>query len=95
MDEYELADCPFCGGPGQLKDEPKPHRHGWVGCPICKIYKQWSFSPIEAIKKWNSRVLIFVEPAVYDVEEVHENCTVQIWRNSETGEESVGWFEND
>ena len=25
---------------------------------------------------------------------IHENCTVQVWRNSVTGEESIGWWEN-
>lgn len=30
----------------------------------------------------------------YDTEEVYENCTVQVLRNSQTGEESVGWWEN-
>ena len=35
------------------------------------------------------------ELSVYDEEEIHENCTVQVWRNSVTGEESVGWFENE
>lgn len=34
------------------------------------------------------------EDDVFDEEEIHENCTVQIWRNSKTGEESVGWWEN-
>ena len=31
---------------------------------------------------------------IYDEEEIHENCTVVIWRNSVTGDESVGWYEN-
>lgn len=31
---------------------------------------------------------------VYDQEEVHLNCTVVIWSNSETGEQSIGWWEN-
>lgn len=31
---------------------------------------------------------------IYDQEEVHENCTVQIWKNSQTGEVSIGWWEN-
>lgn len=35
-----------------------------------------------------------IEINVYDVEEIHENCTVQIWRNSITGEISIGWWEN-
>ena len=34
------------------------------------------------------------EDDVFDEEEIHEKCTVQIWRNSKTGEESVGWWEN-
>ena len=29
--------------------------------------------------------------ATYDVEEVIEGCTVEIWMNSKTGERSVGW----
>lgn len=35
-----------------------------------------------------------VEINVFDEEEIHENCTVQIWRNSVTGEVSIGWWEN-
>ena len=31
----------------------------------------------------------------FDVEEIHGDCTVQILRNSVTGEVSVGWREND
>ena len=30
----------------------------------------------------------------FDIEEIHENCTVQILRNSVTGEMSLGWWEN-
>lgn len=36
-----------------------------------------------------------VETNIYNEEEIHENCTVVIWRNSETGEESIGWVENE
>lgn len=35
-----------------------------------------------------------VETAIYDREEIHEDCTVIIWKNSVTGEESIGWYEN-
>ena len=31
---------------------------------------------------------------VYDEREIHENCTVEIWKNSTTGEISIGWYEN-
>lgn len=30
----------------------------------------------------------------FDEEEIHENCTVEIWKNSATGECSVGWKPN-
>ena len=36
-----------------------------------------------------------VEPNIYDEEEIHENCTVQILRNSQTGAVSFGWWENE
>lgn len=29
---------------------------------------------------------------IYDEEEIIEGCTIQIWRNSVTGEESIGWW---
>lgn len=35
-----------------------------------------------------------VESNLYDQEEVHDNCTVQILRNSYTGKISIGWYEN-
>ena len=31
----------------------------------------------------------------YDQVETHPNCTVQILRNTETGEESWGWWDNE
>lgn len=31
---------------------------------------------------------------VYDEREIHTNCTVEIWKNSVTGEISIGWYEN-
>ena len=30
---------------------------------------------------------------IYDTEEIHHGCTVQILRNSATGDVSVGWWE--
>ena len=32
-------------------------------------------------------------PGLYDEEEIIENCTVHILRNSITGEYSIGWWE--
>ena len=36
-----------------------------------------------------------IETNIFDQEEIHPNCTVQILRNSITGEVSVGWWPND
>lgn len=30
---------------------------------------------------------------IYDTEEIHHGCTVQVLRNSVTGDVSVGWWE--
>ena len=51
----KIENCPCCGKQGVLKDLPKPHRHGWVGCPACSLYIQWTHSPEGAIAKWNRR----------------------------------------
>ena len=32
---------------------------------------------------------------VYDEEEIHHNCMVQIWKNSVTGEQSIAWKPED
>ena len=35
-----------------------------------------------------------VDMGLFDIEEIHENCTVQILKNSITGGISIGWWEN-
>ena len=35
-----------------------------------------------------------VEAGIFDTEEIHHGCTVQIWSNSRTGETSVGWWKD-
>lgn len=57
----ELKSCPFCGGKGTIKESVVPtskggYVRGWVGCPECGVYIQWSCEPSGAIKKWNRRV---------------------------------------
>jgi len=88
----KLSSCPFCGGAGEIKDIAKPYRHGWVGCHRCGIMKNWNYAPGEAVKAWNRRYT--VETAIYDKEEIFEDCTVQVLTNSFTGEQSVGWWKN-
>ena len=31
----------------------------------------------------------------FDLIETHLNCTVEVWRNTRTGEVSVGWYKSD
>ena len=35
-----------------------------------------------------------VKTNIFDQEELHDNCTVQILTNSVTGEVSIGWWKN-
>lgn len=39
--------------------------------------------------------IILNSVSIYDEEEIHTNCTVQILRNSVTGDVSVGWWPNE
>lgn len=40
-------------------------------------------------------VLFPVEADFFDEEEIHHNCTVQVLRNSITGETSIVWWEEE
>ena len=46
---------------------------------------------ISALEKQEGKKPIAVETSIYDQEEIHHGCTVQVLRNSVTGEVSVGW----
>ena len=88
-----MKNCPFCGGEAKIKEIPKPFRHGWVGCPECKVYMNWNHSPDGAVRKWDRRTSI--NTGIFDKEEIHPNCTVQVLTNTVTGEVSVGWWPNE
>ena len=53
---------------------------GWRSCQFVREPVYW---------------MVPAETNVYDEVEEHKNCTVQILKNSLTGEESVGWWENE
>lgn len=38
---------------------------------------------------------VSVDIPIYNHEEIHHNCTVQIWSNTCTGQQSVGWWKNE
>lgn len=43
----------------------------------------------------NEANILSIKASIYDEQEIHTNCTVEILRNSVTGETSIGWWEND
>ena len=63
--------CPFCGRPGQIKKIVGKFGHGWVGCPVCKVYMDWSYEPSGAIRKWNRRAGLTADKALAAVESVY------------------------
>ena len=89
-----IENCPCCGGEGKLKDVHARIRHGWVGCPACRLYINGNISPEGAIRAWNRRFQVRIDAPIFDREEIFTDCTVQVLTNSLTGEQSVGWWPN-
>lgn len=54
----------------------------------------FDLEPQKDVNKAESESLVDVQIGVYDLEEIHPDCTVQIWKNRTTGEVSIGWWEN-
>lgn len=36
--------------------------------------------------------IVTTEVNLFDKEEIHHNCTVQVWTNTATGQTSIGWW---
>lgn len=65
-------------------------------CPDCGQALNWSFWAEKLNRKEDKAALpAKVKINFFDEEELHSNCTVQILKNSVTGETSVGWWENE
>lgn len=50
---------------------------------------------IGADEYWDDRAVPLPQVAeinLYDKEEIHHNCTVQVWTNTATGQTSIGWW---
>ena len=45
-------------------------------------------------KSEDAPVITHIETNIFDIEEIYPNCTVQVLRNSVSGEVSVGWWKN-
>lgn len=54
--EYELLDCPFCGGKAETDYAYFDSNNPGVHCTVCNAYVCDCFSLENAVKKWNSRV---------------------------------------
>lgn len=62
-----------------------------IGMDVLLAYESgYKSGYADGLKRGNS-----VETNIFDIEEIHYNCTVQILKNSITGEISVGWWENE
>lgn len=98
----KLKPCPFCGGKAKLY--PKGNtlvKIYSVGCTMCSV----GFLPIfvgedMAIEAWNKRTETHEERTetevnIYDEVETYQNCTVEVLKNSVTGETSIGWWKNE
>ena len=49
---------------------------------------------VSSPKSEDAPVITHIETNIFDIEEIYPNCTVQVLRNSVTGEVSVGWWKN-
>lgn len=105
----QLKPCPFCGGEAELYISPRENSDtthmykiickniGDCGAEMVEAISFYQKDYFEAkqrlIRRWNRRTE--VARMEYDREEIHENCTVHVLYNSETGESSIGWWRND
>lgn len=83
------GDCPFYGlesaGNGMYYDFCEGGK--FILCdPDNKVDESCPMKPFTPPKPQ-------VTTNIYDTEEIHHNCTVQVLRNSVTGDVSVGWWE--
>ena len=86
MDDYP---CQYC------RMEQNPLDCG-VGCDKWRRWfsAAWRNMQANGISDQTEKIVI-TQANVFDKKEIIENCTVEIWENSVTGECSVGWYRNE
>ena len=103
-----LKPCPLCGGEAVVKEIgfSADCDRTTIACTVCGLtlhherHFQYSTNRVrvpldpDAETAWNQRVPdpIATEINLYDKEEIHHNCTVQVWTNTATGQTSIGWW---
>ena len=75
-----------------LVDRASPY-HAAIQTALRRLarYEDTGLEPDEIERTKQSEI----EVNIYDREEIHENCTVQVLTNSVTGAVSVGWWEEE
>lgn len=72
-------------GPGFYTQSVDEFNDKWVFCEYNNAFVAWMPLPEPPNE---------IQTNIFDEEETYPNCTVQILKNSVTGETSVGWWEN-
>lgn len=61
-------------------------------CVFNELEENWEYCTLTGLPiDWKTPT----ETNLYDKEEIHKNCVVQILKNSVTGETSIGWWKDD
>lgn len=80
-----------------LREKALRAREAAVECPTQPVFM--GLDADEALILWKCVNDFINKTAVqcnlFDERVVYPNCTVEIWRNSLTGDESVGWWRNE
>lgn len=75
---------------------------GWEDSEGAKVENAYAFylglpifveKQIDELDKFVNNSTQIIETNIFNEREVHDNCTVEIWKNSYTNEISIGWFE--
>lgn len=70
---------------------PSGYRCGLANKKIEDYSKRLKSCPLEEVDESSPKL----HTSLYDTVERHTDCTVEILKNSVTGEISVGWYRND
>lgn len=98
--EYMTVDfhCSHCGIVLEeycIDGDCWPGKTSHYFCPNCGADMRPETTAENAPIIFTNGQIVDVNLNLYDQEEIHDNCTVQILRNSYTGVVSVGWWDND